>query len=134
MIVQHRDRGNVPVGSCNAGDFIMGRDGWMEILQFKLVPQKHFVRLTTKTDGAVEITLSHHITVIRDEGETSVQATDLNLHDFLITKTGYSRLKSIEFVEDPEGEKAVLTVSEPHTFFAGEKTPTILISNAVPIS
>lgn len=134
MIVQDRVRGNVPLGSCKPGDYLIGRDGWMEILQFKLVPQKHFVRLTTKEDGAVEITLSHHITVIRNEGEQSVQATALNLHDFLVTKTGYAALKSIEFIEDPLGEKVVMTVSKPHTFFAGDETPSILVSNAVPIS
>ena len=83
MKVMHRERGIVSIGSCGIGDFILSRNGeYTEIVQYKLVPHRHFVRFTTSADESVSVTHSHHITVIRD-GEESVPAAMVNLKDFV---------------------------------------------------
>jgi hypothetical protein len=129
MLVASRDRGVLPIGDVTVGDFILGRDGWTQVVAHKVVPQNQFIRVTT-TSGAVQITPTHHITTA--DGR-SVDAARVALLDILIAREGYAAIKKIELVET-DAHKVVLTCEPEHTFFAGEVSPAILVSNAVPIS
>ena len=79
----------------------------------------------------MEITPTHNITT--SDGR-SVDAARLSLMDILVSRDGYATIKKIELVEDVRANKVVLTCEPEHTFFAGQDGPTILASNAVPIS
>ena len=130
MLVKCKERGIVSVREIHVGDHILGRTGWTEVMAHKVVPQKHFIKLST-TEGSVQLTPTHHITTM---DERSVPVANITLMDFLISREGYAQIKTIELVEDPLGRKVVLTCEPEHTFFAGAERPSILVSNSVPIS
>jgi hypothetical protein len=132
--VQHRDRGIVTIRECKIGDFILARTGWTEIKQFKLVPQKTFVRFTTHDGASATVTSSHCITAIRDGDEKSVPAARVSLTDFLIAREGYAAIKKIEMVQMEDGRKAVLSCSPDSVFFGGDDSPALALHNLVPIS
>jgi hypothetical protein len=138
MLVETRDRGIVPVGQCKVGDYLACREGWTEIVAHKVLPQHQFAKFTVQDKDGVrhstEVTVTHHITAMRNGVESSVKAIDVQLSDFLIVRNGYATIASIEFVEDKDGQKVSLTCEPVHTFFAGEVQPTILCSNVQPNS
>jgi hypothetical protein len=129
MLVLSKERGAVPVGSVKIGEHILGRHDWVEVVMHKVIPQKHFIRLTT-TEGSVQITPTHHIT---GADERSIPAAKITLMDFLIARKGYAQIKKIELIEE-DGEKVTISCEPEHTFFAGETSPSILVSNQVPLS
>jgi len=132
--VEHREKGIVPISECKIGDFIWARSGWTEIKQFKLVPQKTFVRFTTQDGASATVTSTHCITAIRDGEEKSVAAARVALTDFLISRDGYAAIKKIEMVQMEDGRKAVLSCSPDSVFFGGDESPALALHNLVPIS
>jgi hypothetical protein len=128
-IVLHREKGEIPLLDCQIGDFIMGRTAWTEIVAMQVLPMDEFVRITVEGES-VSITPTHHTTTA---DERSVAGKDLTLKDYLIRRKGYSKIKTLELVEE-EGRKITVTCLPEHEYFAGEVHPTILVHNSVPLS
>jgi hypothetical protein len=134
MIVQHKQKGEVPLTDCAIGDWVKCRevDGdWTQITELRFVPQKYFVRPMLHTGEYVDITVTHHLTDVENR---SVEAAELTLGHFLIRQQGFGSIRKLELIEDLNGEKAVISCAPCHTFFAGSKHADILVSNSVPIS
>jgi hypothetical protein len=138
MFVETREHGVVPIAQCKVGDHLACREGWTEIVAHKVLPQRQFVKFTVQDKAgarhSTSVTVTHHITAMRNGAESSVKAIDVQLSDFLIVRDGYATISSIEFIEAEDGQKVVLTCEPTHTFFSGTEQPQILTSNVQPNS
>ena len=131
MVVQHKERGNVPIESCKVGDWILSRNGYTQIVELKTAPHKQFVRVTIDSGESVQITNTHHITTA---DERSVEVAKLTLSDFLIGRDGFATISKIELLQIEDAQKAMFSCEPAHTVFAGEAKPEILAHNQVPVS
>jgi hypothetical protein len=134
QFVESKSRGTIKIEDAQVGEFICGRNDWTEVVGKKVLPQSHFVRVTTSTGEQVVFTPTHWTTAIRDGEETTIPAGKLTVSDFLITRDGYTSIKSIEHVEE-DSQKVQLSCEPEHEFFcSASKLASILVHNVQPVS
>ena len=119
---------------CKFGDEIDSRHGYTEIKNLRFVKQSTFIKFTIHRDETLSVTPTHHLTVMRQGVEESVDAARVNLMDTLYHVDGYATIRKIEIVENPTAEKAIIHLEPTHEYWCGEIAPTISAANAVPIS
>jgi hypothetical protein len=132
-IILHREKGPISLLDCEIGDFIMGRTDWTQIVAKQVLPQNKFIRLVAGNGESVQVTPTHHMTIMRNGVETSIAAKDITLSDFLIVKGGFAVISSLESLLE-QASKISITAEPEHEYMAGEINPTILVHNQVPIS
>ncbi len=135
MLVRTSERGDVAARDVLIGEKLVNRHGTPRVSHKSIQPCAAFVRFTTSSDRAIEVSPREPVTVIRDDGEVDVRAQAVRIDDLWISDQGIEPLKRIEIVRDSRGEKVLITVdSEDHTFFAGETSRMLLIHNVRPNS
>ncbi|HXO04861.1 MAG TPA: hypothetical protein VN884_04430 [Candidatus Sulfotelmatobacter sp.] len=130
VVVSHREKGPLLLAECEVGDWIRGRTDWTQIKAKRVLPFDKFVRFTLSNGESVSVTPTHHMTTA---DERSVAAQDIKLSDFLLTTEGVATIRAIEWIEE-SANKISVTCEPEHEYFAGEKTPSILVHNFVPLS
>jgi hypothetical protein len=126
-------KGICKLESCEPGDKLLSRHGYVEIQSLKLVPQKTFIKVET-TSGTLFITPTHCASVIREGGEQSIPAAKLQLTDVMYGHDAYAMIKSISVVEVEGAGKAVIHVEPTHEFWCGAEAPTLSAHNQIPVS
>lgn len=134
QFVRTRERGVIRLKDCKVGDEIDSRHGYTEIKNLRFVKQSTFIKFTIHRDETLSVTPTHHLTVMRQGVEESVDAARVNLMDTLYHVDGYATIRKIEIVENPTAEKAIIHLEPTHEYWCGEIAPTISAANAVPIS
>ena len=132
-IILHKEKGEIPLLDCEIGDYIMGRTDWTKIVHKQVISHNRFIRIVAGNGESVQVTPTHHTTVMRNGEECSIAAKDLMLSDFLIVKGGFGVISSLEHILE-QASKIKATVEPEHEFMAGETHATILVHNNVPVS
>jgi hypothetical protein len=132
-VVLHREKGPLNLLDCEVGDYVMGRTDWTQIVSKQVIPQNKFVRIVAGNGESIQVTPTHHMTLMRNGQESSIAAKDITLSDFLIVKGGFAVISSLQFLLE-QASKIKIVAQPEHEYMAGESCPTILVHNTPPLS
>jgi len=131
MAVITKERGNVPIESCQVGEHlrcpapVAGGETWTRIIQLAIRPANTFVRLHFSNADALDVT-PHHVLTLADG--SPVRAERLCLSDIVAGRFGILTIRKIEVVMEC-GEKVSVSCEPHHQFFAGRHSPTLITHN-----
>ncbi len=131
MLVEARDRGLVPIGSVQAGEYIrtcprLGHGEWVRVKDNTLEKAMEFINIKLPNGAEVEQDPSS-IMMLEDAPDTKLKDITLNA---IVKVAGQkvSRLLAIEVVSEQD-YKAVIQCEEPHAFLCGKDRADILVHN-----
>lgn len=135
MLVLSRERGTVPIETCQIGDHILapgnggvgprGKDSWTRIVRLQILPADTFIRLNLSNQETLDVT-PHHIFTLADG--SPMRAERLCLADILISRYGNVTLTKIEVARE-ESKKVTVSCAPNHEFYAGRNSASILTHN-----
>jgi hypothetical protein len=128
MLVRHRERGVVPIGTCQVGDWLQSEDGtWTQIVFFQRRQVDCFLRFELSHGDAIECTPTHTFT-LADRSDRAAQ--DLRPSDFMLVGDGLATIRRFEVLNEKD-DKVWVTCEPSPLFYAGERAPSILTHNLI---
>ena len=131
MVVESAERGVIPCYELAMGERILGPDGegWTEVVGMELTHCETFVCI--RTDGGDEIEISPETPQPMFDGEDE-PASLLSLSNRVMVRQpggGSGYISKLEWVDAPDGKRAVIACAPSHRFWCGRHAPNIAAHN-----
>ena len=126
-LVKTKERGVVLAESCSVNEHLWSKNGWTKIIFLHILSNTLWLRLSFSSGETITVTPSH-VFPLADGLEK--RAEQICLSDVFVGTEQNVLLKKIEVIEMLSYKVLIGCVPE-HTFYAGEKSPSILVHNVI---
>jgi len=131
MVVESVERGVIPCYELSVGERIVSPDGdgWTEVVGVEITPCDSFILIRTDAGDEIEISPETPQPLFSDENRA---AALLSLSDRVMVRQpggGSGYISALEFVDAPDGKRAVMACAPSHRFWCGRHAPNIAAHN-----